>query len=58
MSDISNMPQTFVVWLTAGVHQVETMVEVPAGEDADETCQQVADNMIDNDVYTGWREQL
>jgi hypothetical protein len=57
MSDISDKPRAFRVWLTAGVHHAETMVDVPAGEDADEICQQVADSMIDNDVYTGWDER-
>jgi hypothetical protein len=57
MSDISDKPRAFRVWLTAGVHHAEAVIEVPAGEDADEICQQVADNMIDNDVYTGWDER-
>lgn len=57
MADISNKNRTFTVYLdkqVAGHSASEETVEVPAGEDADEVCNEVLQVMISNELDVGW----
>lgn len=57
MPDISRRKRTFEVWIDVGVPGKDPhteLVEVPAGEDADEVCAEVLDTMIGNHLDTGW----
>ncbi len=59
MTDISDETRKFKVWLEygyAGITPQEEIVEVPAGEDADEVCKEVLDCLIGNNLDTGWAE--
>ncbi len=59
MTDISDKPRKFKVWLDYGYSVIdpkEEVVEVPAGEDADKLCEEVLAELIGNNLDTGWHD--
>ncbi len=58
-ANVSEKPRRFEVWIDKGVPgmgPIIQIVDVPAGEDADTVCGEALDEMIANDLDTGWRE--
>lgn len=60
MTDIAKRRRTFVVYLdrqVVGCEASEEEVTVEAGEDAEAVCAGVLDNLIANELDTGWYEK-
>jgi hypothetical protein len=59
LSDVADRPRRFAVYLDkrlAGCDPIAVVVDVAAGEDADEICGETLDSLIENELYTGWSE--
>lgn len=59
MTERTTGVRRFEVWLDVGVSGKDPttrIVEVGPGEDADELCSEALDDLIANELDTGWRE--
>lgn len=57
--DVDNRPRKFLVYVDRkipGQDPEGTIVDVAPGEDADEACEKALNDLIANEVYTGWCE--